>query len=148
MGQSTQIGQHRFVCDEQIMLPASDMELKFAEEKEYWVQTCDGEDNRAAITESFLLVPDAHGIGWVRTLGKPFRYAGVNLPNGETNMAKPTSGEIANVVNRAFAPTATQEVTKAQALSDKEYKPLWKIFAWIIIVILLVEPAVANKLKR
>ena len=38
--------------------------------------------------------------------------------------------------------------TVAQALGDKEYRPVWKVFVWIIIILLVIEPALANRLKR
>ncbi|MHC4185465.1 MAG: BatA domain-containing protein [Planctomycetota bacterium] len=148
LGQNIQIGEHSFFCDQQVMLLASDMELKLTEGKHPWVRTCDGLKNRAALTGSFLLVPEPGGIGWVRTLAKPVRYAGVNLARGETDMAKPTVQKVANVVDRAFLQQARRTVARAEVLSDKEYEPIWKIFAWVLIVMLLLEPAVANRLKR
>jgi len=36
----------------------------------------------------------------------------------------------------------------AEILGEKKRRPIWKMFAWIIILLLLVEPAVANRLKR
>jgi hypothetical protein len=41
-----------------------------------------------------------------------------------------------------------QGTAKAGAFSDKEYNPIWNIFAWLIIALLLLEPAIANRLKR
>jgi len=148
LGPATRIGEHSFAYGQQVMLPASDMELKFAGQKQFWVQSCDGRKNQAAIADSFLLVPGSGGIGWIKTLTRPVRYAGINLSEGETDMTRPTSREVASAAGRIFLPDASGKIAEAELVSDKDYKPVWKIFAWIIIALLLVEPAVANRLKR
>jgi hypothetical protein len=100
------------------------------------------------VADSSLLVPDPAGIGWVKTLGKPTIYAGVNLPLDETDMTKPVDAELAGVMSRVFATGTKSDVTEAGVFRDKKNRPLWKIFAWTLILLLLAEPAVANRLKR
>ena len=148
LGENNQLGEHCFTRDEQVMLPVSERRASLAGQERFWVETCDGKKRRAAVADSFLLVPDPAGIGWVKTLGKPAMCAGINLPQGETDMTKPAPQEVDNVVSRVFSPDLRQKMAAAKIFSDKEHKPVWKIFAWIIIVLLLVEPAVANRLKR
>jgi hypothetical protein len=148
LGENNQIDEYCFACDERVMLPAYDMKASSAGRKQFWVETCDGRRRRAALAESFLLVPDSVGIGWVRTLSKPIRYAGVNLPKGETDMTKPVGEEVAKIMNRIFSTDGRQNAVAAQVSSKKRRRPLWKMFAWTIILLLLVEPAVANRLKR
>ena len=148
LGQNNQIGEYCFARDERVMLPAYDVEVPFAGRKQFWVETCNGRNRRAALVESFLSVPDPAGIGWVKTLTKPIRYAGVNLPKGETDMTKPIAAEVAKIMDRIFSPDERQNAAAVQVSGKKRYKPLWKMFAWIIILLLLVEPAVANRLKR
>jgi len=148
LGQTNQIGEYCFGCDERVMLPAHNMTAASAERKQIWVETCDGRKRQAGLAESFLLVPNPGGIGWVKTLTKPVRYAGVNLPGGETDMTKPVAEEVAKIMNRIFAPDGRQDTAAAEIFSEKKRRSIWTMFAWTIILLLLVEPAVANRLKR
>jgi len=148
LGEIHQIDRHCFTCDEQIMLPLFGRELPDSGKKQIWVETCDGRNRRASVADSSLLVPDPAGIGWVKTLGKPTICTGVNLPQGETDMTKPVASELAGVMDRVFKASAEQTVSEAEVFHDRIRRPLWKIFAWIIILLLLAEPAIANRLKR
>ncbi len=148
LGKDNQIGEYSFARDEQVMLPLSDKQAAFTGRKEFWVQTCDGLKRLAAAVDSYLLIPDPAGIGWVKTLSKPTMWAGINLPEGETDMTKPADSELADIMNKVF-PTATDRaVSTAEIIPDKKLKPVWKYLAWALIILLLVEPAVANRLKR
>jgi len=100
------------------------------------------------VADNYILIPDAAGIGWVKTLDKPTTYAGINLPQGETDMAKPTQTELAGIMNRVFTQNDDADVAKAGALDNTERRPLWRVVAWLIILLLVVEPVVANRLKR
>jgi hypothetical protein len=51
-------------------------------------------------------------------------------------------------MSRVFATGTKSDVTKAGVFRDKKNRPLWKIFAWTLILLLLAEPAVANRFKR
>jgi hypothetical protein len=148
LGKDSRIGEYCFARNEQVMLPLSEKQASFAGQKQFWVQTCDGKKRRAAAADSFLLVPDPAGIGWVKTLGKPTIWAGINLPEGETDMTKPVGSELADIMNRVFPAGTDRTVSAAEVLSNRKLTPLWKIFAWTIILLLLAEPAVANRLKR
>ena len=148
LGKDSQIGEYCFARNEQVMLPLSEKQASFAGQKQFWVQTCDGKKRRAAAADSFLLVPDPAGIGWVKTLSKPTMWAGINLPEGETDMTKPVASELADIMNRVF-PTGTERMVSAvEVLNNRKRTPIWKYFAWMIIFLLLAEPAVANRLKR
>ena len=148
LGESHQIDEYCFTCDERISLPISDWDRADTGQKQFWVETCDGRNRRASVAESFLLVPDPAGIGWVKTIGKPTLYAGVNLPQGETDMTKPSASELAGIMDRVFKTGSERIVSEAEVLHDKKRRPLWKMFAWTIILLLLAEPAVANRLRR
>jgi len=161
LGGNNQIGEYCFASNEQVMLPLSEKQASFAQQKQFWVQTCDGKKRRVAAADSFLLVTDPAGIGWVKTLGKPAMFAGINLPQGETDMTKPVATELANIMNRVF-PTGMEGTVSAAdpatlgsnqnpplaGLNNRKRTPIWKYFAWTIILLLLAEPAVANRLKR
>jgi hypothetical protein len=148
LGENNQIGEHSFAYNERVTLPVFDIQAPSAGQKQLWVETCDGRKRRAAAAESFVLVPDPGGIGWVKTLAKPTMYAGINLPDGETDMTKPVAKEVANIMSRVFPLDTRGSTASAEVFSRKKHKNLWKIFAWTIILLLLVEPAVTNRLKR
>jgi hypothetical protein len=148
LGENNQISEYCFARDERVILPVSEAQASLAGQKRFWVETCDGKKHRAAVANSFLQVSDPAGIGWVKTLGKPAMYAGINLPQGETDMTKPLAEELTNIINRVFPTDEEMNASSAKVFSDRKRRPLWKIFAWTIILLLLVEPAVANRLKR
>jgi len=148
LGRNNQIGEHCFARDERVMLPVPDRPVPSGAEKQFWVETCDGKRRRAAVADSFLLVPDPAGVGWVKTLGKPTLYAGINLPQGETDMTQPDVAELDEIMKRVFPTGVDGSVSLADVLRDKKPRPLWKILAWTIILLLLVEPAIANRLRR
>jgi hypothetical protein len=148
LGESHQIDEYCFTRDERVLLPMPGGGRAVAGQKQFWIETCEGKNRRASVVDSSLLVPDPAGIGWVRTLGKPTIYAGVNLPQGETDMTKPVDSELAGVMDRVFKTGAERIVSEAEVFHDKKRRPLWKVIAWILILLLLAEPVVANRLKR
>ncbi|MHC4639714.1 MAG: hypothetical protein ACYTBV_19785, partial [Planctomycetota bacterium] len=148
LGRSSQIGEHSFSCDERVILPASEMEMQFSGDKEFWVRDCSDRKRRAAVLESVLVVNEAGGIGWVRTLSRPVRYAGINPLEGETDMTRPAGGQPGTILSKVFVAEAEEMTETAGVLNEKDYNPIWKIFAWILIALLLIEPAIVNRLKR
>lgn len=154
LGKADRISQHCFTCGEPVVLPLPHLDPPLprwrARGRKFWVETCDGQKKRAVLLGSSLSIPDPGGIGWVRTIGKPATCAGVNLPDGETDMTKPNDGQIANIMDRVFKVDVAKGVVSAGGggFGKERKKPLWKTFAWAIIILLLVEPAAANRLKR
>ena len=147
LGQNNQIGEYCFTRDERVTLPIPNR-LTPSKQRQFWVETCDGKKRRAAMADSLLLVPDPAGIGWIKTLGKPALYAGVNLPQGETDMTPPDVAELDDIMKRVFPTKGEKGVSSADILGNKKPRPMWKGLAWAIILLLLVEPAVANRLRR
>ena len=91
----------------------------------------------------------------MRTLGEPTLYAAINLPAGETDLGRPTERRVADAMSGAFAVNTSEERVLSQAGGHAESrvppvrdKPVWKAFAWATILLLLVEPAITNRLKR
>ena len=149
LGAGKEITEHSFTCDEQVTLPAIAMEIKYAKsDTPIWVKTCNGMKTRAAVVDSFIVPPNTGGTGWIKTLTKPTRYAGVNLPGAETDMTKPAKHTVANLMKQIFMPKAENTLTAKSITVGKDYKPLWKAFVWAIIALILVEAAVVNRMKR
>jgi hypothetical protein len=148
LGKSSRVSEYSFSRYERVLLPIPDARASSGERRQFWVETCDGKKRRAAAANSFLLVPDPAGIGWVKTLEEPTTYAGVNLPQGETDMAKPVAADLDGIMNRVFPEDVNKKMVEAGTLDDTRRRPLWRILAWLIILLLLLEPVVANRLKR
>jgi hypothetical protein len=148
LGESSQVSEHCFERRERVLLPVPEGQTSPGGQKQALVETCDGRKRRAAIANALILVPDSGGIGWVKTLAKPTTYAGVNLPQDETDMAKPAQTELASIMSRVFPENSDLDVSEAGAFDNAGRRPLWRVLAWLIILLLLVEPVVANRLKR
>jgi hypothetical protein len=84
----------------------------------------------------------------MRTVKEPVLYAAINLPAGETDMARPASEAIANAVKRAFVTDADETLASLRSDSDTGHRPTWKALAWMAIVLILLESALANRLRR
>jgi hypothetical protein len=148
LGRNDRIREYCFSRGEPVVLPVHDTQDKSAGQKQVWIQTCDNLKHRLAVTQASLLVSEPGGIGWVKTLSKPTKYAGVNLPEGETDMAPPVAAELVRAIDRTFLTGEMHSTAVVDIPGRKTYKPIWKIFVWIIIVLLVAEPAIANRLKR
>lgn len=112
------------------------------------VENCDGGKARAAIDGARLVLPAPQGIGWMRTQGEPTVHVGVNLPQGETDLRRPTEDAVVAAIKRAFLVEPGRERSLAQGIPPMQSKPLWRAFAWAIVALLLLEPVVTNRLKR
>ena len=146
LGANNQVSENSFAYGEPVVLPVPSTDALSAQQQ-VWIETCNAQKCRVALLQSLLLVPDPGGIGWVKTLGKPTIYAGVNLPQGETDMAKPASKELADVMSRVFQKFEIRD-SKFEIAAGGGQISLWKVFAWTLILLLLLEPAIANRLKR
>ena len=84
LGAQNKILNSSFACDERIILPLrSELSVR------------DSAENVSERSTQYAERP-----GWVKTLSEPIIYAGVNLPAGETNMAKIETREVENAVSR------------------------------------------------
>jgi hypothetical protein len=63
-------------------------------------------------------------------------------------MAQPARTELARIMSRVFPENSDADASEAGAFDNTGRRPLWRVLAWLIILLLLVEPAVANRLKR
>jgi hypothetical protein len=95
-----------------------------------------------------VLLPPPAGLGWMKTLHEPVLYAAVNLPGGETEGSKPTEEIVAGAMKRAFVTGEVQGPGPVLASSRLENRPIWHVLGWAAILLLLLEPAITNRLKR
>jgi hypothetical protein len=160
IGPTDQVRQFCFSTDQRPVLRIPDREVQNADYKArdertaVSVENCDGSKARAVSQGSLLLLPAATGLGWMKTTDEPVLYAGINLPAGETDLTAPTQEQIADVVQRVFVqakdrgPDAEGASSLQPSASSLWRKPVWPIFAWAAMFLLVLESAVANRLKR
>ena len=150
IGQKNRFQDYSFVCDERITLSTEDTGIEnLDQQKEFLIQNCRGNKQQVSLTKSLISITDPGGTGWIKTISEPSIYAGVNLPEGETNMTKPVIEEVGNAMNRVFSIGQKRDVLTADSFgSTKESVPVWRYLIWLIIGLILIESTVANRLKR
>ncbi|MFC1781333.1 hypothetical protein ACFLZ8_03620, partial [Planctomycetota bacterium] len=148
LSENTRIRDYTFVCGDHIVLPVTGLNLEPGENEQFWIRGVDGLKKAAVLSESYISVSESGGPGWLQTLSEPAIYAGVNLPEDEVIISKPTAEEVDDAVNRVFSTREKNNLATMDALSQKEQQPVWKILLWVIILLLLVETALANRLRR
>ncbi len=134
-----------FHVEETVTLPAFESEQI---DKEAWVLSPSGDRRRITVTGANLTGPFHDQIGWLKTLSDPVRYAGINVASGETNLQAVDSVEI----NRCLSGLVQEEddpnpIDLATSNIDSN-RPLWKLLAWIVIALVLLEGIVVNRIKR
>lgn len=112
------------------------------------VQNCDGAKTRAAVEGVRMILPAPQGTGWMKTLNEPTLHIGVNLPEGETDLRPPTEDAVAAAMTRAFLIEPGRERSVAEVGPPEQSKSIWRVFAWAVVVLLLLDPAITNRLKR
>lgn len=160
IGQPDQVRQFCFSTGERPVLRIADRGTQGAEYKmrderaAVSVENCDASKAKAAAQGNLLLLPPPAGLGWMKTTDGPALYAGINLPAGETDLTAPAQERIADIVQRAFVrtkgrgPEAGRAYSLQPAASSFQQRPVWPIFAWAVMILLVLESAVANRLKR
>ena len=151
LGRQNMIRNFNFATDESIILPIEESFIKNAEHaglNQIWIQKSNGQKQAASISNSFLTIPNSDTTGWIKTIDKPILYTGVNLPSGETNMRQAVISDIDNTISRVFSTNQIEQTTTAESLNMKQPIYIWKYVIWILIILLISESALANRLKR
>ncbi len=112
------------------------------------VENCDGNRVMAAVRGNRIFLPAPTGLGWMKTADEPVVYAGINLPAGETDVRPPMAQTIADAIQRAFVTGVHEGPVLAQNAPAVRRVSLWRYFAWTAILLLLLEAALANRLRR
>ncbi len=148
LGEQSKIINYSFASDERIILPIDISSSDKIIQNQASIETCNGQIQYVPVHGSMITIPESDGIGWIKTTREPIIFAGINLPFGETNMTKPSDKEIENAVSRIFQTGKNDNIAAAEGFKLKKELPLWKYFAWILIVLLLVESTAANRMRR
>jgi hypothetical protein len=113
-----------------------------------WVQNCDGSKVVAKAQGAMLRLPAPTGLGWMKTFDEPPLCVGINLPQGESEIGRSPEDAVADAVKRAFTIEAHHEEDTVFAQAPMRDRPIWRAFAWSAIVLVVLESALANRLKR
>lgn len=147
VGESDRIRQFCFRVDERPVLSLPEV-MQAARRISVPVENCDGARAQAVLEGTRMVLPLPRTTGWMKTLGEPAVWAAVNLAEGETDMRTPSAEAISDAMKRAFVTEAGSGQAVARANAAVESKPVWKAFAWATILLLLLEPAITNRLRR
>ncbi|MBN2589389.1 MAG: BatA domain-containing protein [Sedimentisphaerales bacterium] len=148
IGEQSQIINYSFASDERIVLSLDISSTDKIIQNQISIENSNGQTQYVPVHGSLITIPESDRTGWIKTIKEPIIYAGVNLPSGETNMTKPSDKEIENAVSRIFQKGERDNVEAAEGFKLKKELTLWKYFAWMLIVLLLVESATANRMRR
>lgn len=148
LGEQSKIVNYSFASDERIILSLDISGSDKIIQNQISIENSNGQIQYVPVHGSLVTIPESDITGWIRTAREPIIYAGVNLPSGETDMTKPSDKEIENAVSRIFQKGEQDNITTAEGFKLKKELPLWKYYAWMLIVLLLVESATANRMRR
>ena len=144
LGDDQQIAAFHFACNETIRLPISGN--GFISEVDY----LDAADQKhtAPATGGLLQIASPHACGWVRTMTEPVSYAGVHTIKGETNLNRSFSGQVEKILADAFRTETDNTISRAGSSLPKETRNLDKVLVWLIILLIMTDCFIANRMQR
>ena len=138
-----------FSAEEEITLPVFNFERDLIRANQgIWVIDPAGKRHKVSITGPSLTGHYPEQTGWLRTLSEPVRYAGVNPVVGETDLQIYEQAEIDRLLAGLSGGVKRQNQIEKAATSNSLNRPLWRLLAWTIIVLVLTEGLIANRIKK
>jgi len=138
-----------FSAGEEITLPVFDFERDLIQaNQDIWVIDPAGKRHKVSVTGPSLTGHYPEQTGWLRTLSEPVRYAGINPVVGETDLQICEQAEIDRLLAGLSGGEKRQNQIEKATTSDSLNRPFWRLLAWIIIVLILTEGLVANRIKK
>jgi hypothetical protein len=113
-----------------------------------WVLDPTGNRHKNSVTGLTLVKHYPERTGWLRTLSAPIRYAGINPVVGETDLLATEQVEIDRRLAGLFGDKKRSSPSDLAMVSDDSSQPLWRLLTWIIIVLVLTETFVVNRMKK
>jgi len=138
-----------FRVEEQITLPVFEFERALAQANQgIWVLDPAGNRHKVPVTGPSLTGHYPEQTGWLQTLSEPVRYAGINPAVGETDLHTPEQVEIDRFLAGLSSDEGRSNQMDRATMSNDSRRPLWRLLAWIIIGLVLVESLVVNRMKK
>jgi hypothetical protein len=149
IGGSGRLEPYAYAAGEPVMLPAAEYEV--ARDKgpqTVFVISPSGASVSAAASGPSIAIPPMSELGWVRTQTKPLRFAGINVPRGETDLSPASEASLdlllAQVIQESAAPRPAEETLA----HGQERKPLWRLLAWTALGLMLADVFLSNRVDR
>ncbi|MCL4691783.1 MAG: BatA domain-containing protein [Candidatus Hydrogenedentes bacterium] len=147
VGGGAQLDPVAFEAGETVLLPASDFELAHSKGGEtIYVKTPSGSAVPAQLSTGSISVAPIPELGWVATRTKPVRYAGLNVPHGETDITPSTDAALEILLARVFEESG--ESANGTTTTERERQSLWRGFAWAVLGLVLADVFVSNRVSR
>ena len=138
-----------FHVEEQVTLPVFESEGgSNPVDRDVWVLDPSGDRHHVLVAGSSLTGQFPDQTGWLQTLSDPVRYVGVNVATGETDLHTAESTEIDRCLASLSGSKGESSPAGLAAASVDSNRSLWKLLAWIVIGLLLMEAVVVNRVKR
>jgi hypothetical protein len=147
IGGTAQLEPYAFEAGQSVFLPASEFELAHGQNGQaMYVVSPSGATIPASLMNQSISVSPVPELGWLATQTKPVRYAGINVPRGETEVTVPPDTTLERLLARVFHETT--DATVATAPDERERKSLWRGVAWTVLALLLADVFISNRVTR
>jgi hypothetical protein len=145
LGGTTRLEENKILIGEPVTFPCS---IAIDQNKTMEILTPCGSKRNSISSASSYVLNCSDEIGFFKTSSTPACYAGVNPNEGETNMEKADDKTLQAVLEKVFPILPKKSNIETVANEEKQYKPVWKYFAWIIIVLITAEAFITNRMQR
>ncbi len=147
VGGGAQLEPFAFEAGETVVLPASEFELAHSKGGEaLYVKTPGGSTVLAQLANRSISVAPIPELGWVATQTKPVRYAGLNVPHGETDITPSTDAAVEILLARVIEESG--DSAHDTTTTERERQSLWRGFAWSVLGLMLADVFVSNRVSR
>jgi hypothetical protein len=147
VGGAARLEPYAFEAGETVFLPESEFELAHGQiGQTMYALTPGGATVSASLTSHAISISPVPELGWVATQTKPVRYAGVNVPRGETDVTVPSAATLELQLSRVFK--ESPDSANGSAPAERERKSLWRGVAWSVLGLLLLDVFVSNRVAR
>lgn len=149
IGGSGRLEPYAYEAGEPVMLPAADYETaRDKDPQTVLVISPSGANLSATVSGPLISVPPVRELGWVRTQTKPLRYAGINVPRGETDLSPASEASLDLLLAQVIEISAKPRPADETPAHGQERKPLWRLLAWTALGLMLVDVFVSNRVDR
>ena len=149
IGGSGRLEPYAYAAGEPVILPTADYEV--AQDKEpqtVFVVSPGGANVSAAASGPSIAIPPMSELGWVRTQTKPLRFAGINVPRGETDLSPASEASLDLLLAQVIEESAQPRLAQEAPAHGQERKPLWRLLAWTALGLMLADVFLSNRADR
>jgi hypothetical protein len=145
LGSTAQLEENKVLIGDPVIFPC---QANVDQKQTADIFTPCGSKRIAASSSSSFVLNCSEEIGFFRTADSPICYAGVNPNEGETNMEKADERTLQIQIEKIFPILTSQKHAETKIREEQQYVPIWKYFAWVIIVLITAEAFITNRIQR